>query len=452
MTTRPDAPDEQNGAPLPAAGLPGDEHIWGLNFPAWREVRGRQSVADLFKPKERCGIYVLGFEDGERYVGQAVDVVARFNQHRKTHPDISHLTFKRVPKVDLDPVEQGHIRHLEAMSLRLRNIAHMSVVSGERDLDLVVTPEQQEQWLNQEATELPDEAAHVQDHDLRRRYRRRFERLLTLPHAQDALLVLGLYLETVVPFYRRTELSFWAVSCLPNTGAPEGSTLLFRVNLNMQEVFSLFTTEAGLWGSFHLAASPYQAELGPDWMTQLNEMAWEASDHTYAPGGQDQFNLYGEGFQGLVDLLMDRTHSRAMRLLNLRLMRKGATYYGRYHSLDLVDAAIQVVTDRESELVRWFERREAHLMSFDPVPGIFHIDGSALPARFDPSTWLVMASVDPDDTQLVDPDREYAVRFESAVMDGGSVSGFATWVGDENEAMYAVRLKPLLDVDNETAQ
>lgn len=32
----------------------GDEHIWALNFPEWREVMGRLLVADLHKPGERC--------------------------------------------------------------------------------------------------------------------------------------------------------------------------------------------------------------------------------------------------------------------------------------------------------------------------------------------------------------------------------------------------------------
>ena len=249
--------------------LPGDEHIQALDFPAWREVTGRSSIADLHKPRERCGIYVLGFANGERYVGQAVDVVRRFNDHRKNHGDITHMTFRRVKKTDLNDVERHCIHTLEARGLRLRNISLMSVVQGERDLDLVVTPQEQEQWLSGERAGLEDADLHVQDQALRERYRRRFSQFMELPHAQDALFILGLYLGMVVPFPRRTELSFWAVSCLPDVGAPEGSTLLLRVNLNMQEVFSLFSDENGLWGSFHLAHSPYEEALGPDWAEEL---------------------------------------------------------------------------------------------------------------------------------------------------------------------------------------
>ena len=52
-----------------------DARIGDLGFPAWTDVSQRISIADLFfKKPTRCGIYVLGFADGERYVGQSVDV------------------------------------------------------------------------------------------------------------------------------------------------------------------------------------------------------------------------------------------------------------------------------------------------------------------------------------------------------------------------------------------
>lgn len=337
-----------------------DEHIWPLNFPEWQEVTGRSSIADLHKPKERCGIYVLGFANGERYVGQAVDVVRRFNDHRKNHGDITHMTFRRVKKTDLNDVERHCIHTLEARGLRLRNISLMSVVQGERDLDLLVTPQEQEQWLSGERAGLEDADLHVQDQALRERYRRRFEDFMAQPHAQDALFILGFYLRLVVPFPRRTELSFWAVSCLPDTGAPEGSTLLLRVNLNMQEVFSLYSEQNGLWGSFHLARSPYEEALGPDWAGQLTEMGWGVRDHAYAPGSQDQFNLYAEGWDGLLSALVGWGHSGAMCRLNLSLMRKGATYYGRYHCLDLVDAAFRAFASREHELPEWMKLNGGH--------------------------------------------------------------------------------------------
>ena len=152
-------------------------------------MTGQTSVADLHPPKERCGIYVLGFANGERYVGQAVEVVRRFAQHRKTHDDITHMTFKRVNAADLDQVERHHIHTLEGQGLRLRNIVHMSVVQGERDLDLVVTPEEQEDWLTGDVANLQDTGRQVENQDLRRRYQRRFAEFHQQPQAEDALSV-----------------------------------------------------------------------------------------------------------------------------------------------------------------------------------------------------------------------------------------------------------------------
>lgn len=343
-------PEHDGGEPPQAPSLPGDEHLRALGFPAWQEVSGRLSVADLHARRKRCGIYVLGFEDGERYVGQAVDVVSRFNQHRKTHADLSHLTFKEVPRAKLDEVERHHIHHLEAQGLRLRNIAHMSVVTGERDLDLVVTPNEQEQWLSGDTEGLQDAPVQVRDDDLRRRHHRSFERFMTLPQAHDVLLLLGVYLDMTVPFPRRTELTFWNVSCLPYGGPPR-TPLYCRVSLNMQEVLALGVDEHGIWASFHLASSVYQQALGEDWRAQLTERGWETTDHQYQPGGHDQMQLFAGSFEDVREVLLNPLHSDGMRLFNLRLMRKGPTYYSKYHSLDLAEAALQELESRMDEVI-----------------------------------------------------------------------------------------------------
>ncbi len=423
----------------------GDEHIWSLDFPQWHEVTGRQSIADLYKPGERCGIYVLGFANGERYVGQAVDVVRRFTQHCKTRGDITHMTFRKVKKADLNAVEKDVIHTLDGRGLQLRNISLMSVVTGERDLDLVVSPEEQEQWLTGEREELQDAPERVQDQALQARYVRRFEKFMEQPHAADALFILGLYLQMAVPFPRRTELSFWAVSCLPDTSSPSGGTVLFRVNLNMQEVFTLVDTPHGLEGSFHLARSPYEQHLGENWADQLMGTGWGVDGHAYEPGGQDQFNLWTIGITNIMDLLMDWGHAQAMCLLNLRLMRKGATYYGRSHCLALVEAALSTFDSRQHELVDWFQKREESLMNMQPISGLFHFASQAYPANFNPQTWLVEASIAFDELQRsLDLAQERPATFESAA--GGHIVGYARYVDQRGGGhQFQLRLKSLLD-------
>lgn len=82
------------------------------------------------------------------------------------------------------------------------------------------------------------------------------------------------------------------------------------------------------------------------------------------------------------------------------------------------------------------------------ISGLLHIEGNACPANFTPSTWVVEASVDPQDLgALTDPEREFAVRFESALRDGGSINGFARCVAQEGNVQYRLYLKSIVDHD-----
>ena len=48
-----------------------------LGFGTYAFVRDRISVADLFKPNRRCGLYALHFANADGYVGMSIDVVRR---------------------------------------------------------------------------------------------------------------------------------------------------------------------------------------------------------------------------------------------------------------------------------------------------------------------------------------------------------------------------------------
>ena len=118
-----------------------------LGFPASRYVRGRASIADMFRPGKRCGIYLLHCSNAEYYAGQAADVTRRYVQHRKTHADIERISFKRVRRDRLDIEERRVIWALEEAGIYLRNIALTSIPHGASDFDLIMSPEEQERWL-----------------------------------------------------------------------------------------------------------------------------------------------------------------------------------------------------------------------------------------------------------------------------------------------------------------
>ncbi len=301
-----------------------------LGFSPWQHVRTRASIADLFKPQRRCGIYVLRLSNGEFYAGKAVDVTRRYVQHRKTYGDIEEIAFKPLPRGRLSEEERALIEHLEQEGWQLRNIALASIPKGESDFDLVMPPEEQERWLNA-LNYVDDGGERLIDPDLRRRYRGRFQGFLQMPHAEEVLDVLQTYVQAGVPAIRRGEVSFWGCSCLPT------KNVYSRVNINWQEVFTVFTSVKSLRFSLHLARSPLQEVFGN---ILERHPTLRYTGHRYVPGGQDQTNFEIEGAQAAKMLITDEDVLRGIRLLNLRLMQKGPCTYGRYHCMDLADRLV----------------------------------------------------------------------------------------------------------------
>lgn len=118
-----------------------------LGFSQTHHVQGRASIADLFKPKKRCGVYVLRFSNDEFYAGQAIDVTRRYAQHRAKYNDIEKIAFKQVLRAQLNEEEKTVIWSLEQDGRTLRNITFASIPKGESDFDLIMPPAKQTRWL-----------------------------------------------------------------------------------------------------------------------------------------------------------------------------------------------------------------------------------------------------------------------------------------------------------------
>jgi len=186
-----------------------------LGFTETFDVEGRASIADLFKPKQRCGIYVLHSLNGEHYAGQAIDVTRRYVQHLQNHKDIVKISFMRVLPRKLNQEEQKVIHTLEHKGLLLRNISYASIPYGESDFDLVMPVKEQEKWLKNLDLVGDKYKRRLVDEDLRRKYRNRFASFMKEKYASQALELLRHYVQLCIPAARRGEVSFWAVSCLP---------------------------------------------------------------------------------------------------------------------------------------------------------------------------------------------------------------------------------------------
>lgn len=309
-----------------------------LGFPPLIIVRGRHSIADILKPGERCGIYVLIFESGEMYCGQAVDATRRFVQHLKNHRDIVAMTFKRVLKEGLDEDEQACIETLEGEGCPLRNVVFTSIPKGESDFDLVMSVEDQDRWLD-DVEYRPRGDLRPDDPDIRRKHVAKFHCFLKNPVGNDAVKVLHRYIDVAIPIPEATELSFWAISCMVKS--TRELRVLSRMNLNMQEVMTLLEANGNLEITWHCAKSPLE---------KLSDKAFDAleqryglwfDDHRYRPGGPDQIWIGVKGVHAALDLLREPAVIQSMRLMNLRLMKKGPSYYGRTHCFSLADAAYE---------------------------------------------------------------------------------------------------------------
>lgn len=317
-----------------------------LGFPPLKPVATLPSIAHLFSSKRknsRCGVYLLAFADNTHYIGQAVEVVRRFSQHRQRHT-ISGFSFLPTREAMLDHVEFDKIRLAENLGFRLINIVHTSVTAVEADLDLVLQPEEQTKWIGRGAyyfkrdpsppIVLPQ--AHVD------RFSPKFQQFLAHPMALPAAKLLRTYLVNAIPSPRRTEYSFWNVSCMPSTGAPTRKRL-FCVSAASMELFVLFCDKSDrreLSGFLTISVETLEA-LQPDVDAFMRKHPTvELSIYPYQDAGEDQITLQVFGLTALKRLLADKDVQIAAGVLAQRVMRKRPTFYAQFHCPQLASLAL----------------------------------------------------------------------------------------------------------------
>ena len=298
-------------------------------------VQGRASIADLFKPGKRCGLYVLHFANGEIYAGQALDVTRRYVQHRKAHTDIERISYRQVPKNRLNGEERNLIWSLEQSGQRLRNITFTSIPKGESDFDLVMSLEEQNRWV-QDPSYIDFDGSRIVDPELQRKYSRKYKSFSHFSRSSEVIDFLRSYVRAGIPAFLRSEVSFWCVSCMPVRH------VYTRINIYWQEVLTVSVAEDELWVSLHMADSPFTL-LSDEALALLFERhpTLEITDHKYKPGGSDQVNLV-LSLAGAQTFISDPEVLSAIRLFNLRLMKKGPCNFARYHCMDLADRLVDV--------------------------------------------------------------------------------------------------------------
>lgn len=307
-------------------------------FGELHQVASRVSVADLFKPKQRCGIYVFRCANGDYYCGQSVDVTRRYVQHKKdAHADMVWLAFKVVPKAQLNEVERSIVRSLEGeAAVALRNHTIVSIPpAGEKDLDLVISPELQDQWLKDDSAR-SDGRRYFESLSHRAKYTKKFAKFLASHvYTHELTDVIRAYVSRCLLFPGLTEYTFWTTSCIVPGLYPDSSIkALFRLNVYLAEVYTVMVRKDGtLAHSFHVTASALKHVKSPEHFGS----GITFTDHFYETAGSDQMEIIASTHDAARALLAHPDFIRAAKISNLRLMQKGPTFHGRYHHIDLAD-------------------------------------------------------------------------------------------------------------------
>lgn len=307
-----------------------------FGFRKYYDVRHRNTIADLIKPGKRCGIYLLKFDKDEYYIGQAIDVVRRFHQHKQKHDDIIGLSFQQTAKEELNSLEAELIGKSERKNILLRNISLTSVPPSESDLDLVVAKEQQKLWI--EGHDIPDSKNRTDDENQRRKYAKKFAALQRSSSFFKVIPFLKKYIEKTIICPNKTERSFWALSCLPFSA--NNLKILLRLNIYKQEVLTVGEDERSIYYSFHLTDSTFNCLSENDVKQRyFNEFpTFSINNHFYKSGGADQINIMLQDGNEAISILDDPYFVLAIKTLNYRLMKKGATYFNRYHGFQIIDS------------------------------------------------------------------------------------------------------------------
>ncbi|MFI5916017.1 tetratricopeptide repeat protein [Dactylosporangium sp. NPDC051541] len=301
-------------------------------------VAGLRTIAHLVaKSRGRCGIYVLAFDNGEFYVGQAVDVTARFVTHAQTYSDIVEVFFWPVSRPGLDQVEQGEIHRLQRSGVLLRNVVHASGRLGASAFDTLFPPDEQQRWLIGAPTDHFGAESRPDEPGVRRRGRLKFQKLAADPRTPAVLPALRRYLAWTMPAARRTELAYWTVSAVPATSKSYRPRLL-TLSVQHLETF-IVDAPAGEPGRTRIRVNVDTPTLLARWGTLDRLMDANPGIYAWTPGYDrpDVTSLEVESARQLRRLLAVEAVVPAARRLNLDLMRKGPTLHWQSHNFPLAD-------------------------------------------------------------------------------------------------------------------
>ena len=286
--------------------------------------------------RKLCGIYILEFTGGDRYVGQTVDLTSRLAAHRHRWKDIIAVSFLECGPDELDHLERTLITQTER-SFPVRNKAFTKMPSGDAEIDLVVDRQEQAEWLDGVQPAYPlDERTRAAER--RRRTRAKFEALVGHPAYPEALEDLAAYVHEVIPWPSVTGGLYWGVSAMPSTSRTKDRHRLFTVNAHNVELLYLMhyphenETDAILNVASSVVTPRDRRDL--EIRRQTGYRSYRDCETITLPAGK------------IAEVLERLSVLTAARTMALGLMRRGPSNFAKFHSDALLD---EVLLHRDAE-------------------------------------------------------------------------------------------------------
>lgn len=288
-------------------------------------------VSALFamaESRELCGIYILEFEDGARYVGQTVNIIQRYAKHRRTHGDIVAFGFAPCRRELLDAYERAAIVHEQrGHSLRNKMLTDQPGGRGDLEIEMSVGTTLTLPWERSRRSTVSAEPRQSKDG--------RFWQLAGRSDYGQIRLGLARYVHETIPSPSRTGGLLWSLTAFPATRKNKDRRRLFTLNAGSVE--ALYVTEWDLANGgteLEWTVNLWPEELSPKlealkgrWLRRVTS---QVSNNYRSAGPVLSLDSVGtDTFSKALDqsFVLDAAYR-----LNVTMMRRSTTVFAKHHN------------------------------------------------------------------------------------------------------------------------